>query len=123
MTDRDDEPRVEYRGTGFYVGLILAGILALLLVIMSVQNTDSVEFEFLGWDLELPLFALILIAVLIAVVVDELIGVVWRRRRRKLLSERQELGRLRKQAEEPTPPATPSSTIIPPETDDENESE
>jgi len=92
------EREVEYRGTGIYVSLAVILILVVALLVLALQNTDSVEFEFLWWDLEVPLFGLMLGGGLVAVVLDELIGLAWRRNRRRRLAERRELKRLRRDA-------------------------
>lgn len=111
----DTSPRVEYRGTGFKVGLALILVTAGLLLIVAVQNAAAVTVQFLGWEFELPLFAVVLGALLAGVVLDELIGLVVRRQRRARLSERAELRRLRsdrrtqKRTPETEEPATPAS--------------
>jgi len=89
------EPRVEYRGTGFYVGV--AGIVAsgFALLALAAQNTGDVTVDFLGWELTMPLFVVAIGAALIAVVLDEAVGLVWRRHRRRVLAERRELHELR----------------------------
>lgn len=93
--EHDNDVRVEYRGTGFYVSLAIIFLAAVTLLILAVQNTGEVTIEILSWEFDLPLFAVILGTALIAVVLDELIGVVWRRQRRTRLGERAELQRLR----------------------------
>jgi uncharacterized integral membrane protein len=96
MTDQEIEtPAIEYRGTGFYVSLVVTALVVLALLVLALQNTESVTFEFLSWDIEIPLFGLIIISVLLAIAIDELVGLVWRRRRRRLLSDRRELAQLR----------------------------
>jgi uncharacterized integral membrane protein len=86
---------VEYRGTGFYVGLVAILLFALALLVLAVQNTQEVDVDFLGFAFTVPLFAVAIGAAILAVVLDELIGLVWRRRRRTRLEERAELDRLR----------------------------
>ncbi len=93
-----DKQRVEYSGTGFYVGLAAILVFALILLILAVQNTQDVDVSFLGWDFTVPLFSVAIGAALAAIILDELIGLVWRRRRRSLLAERAELSTLRQQA-------------------------
>lgn len=96
LTPEDErDTRVEYRGTGFYVGLVAIFLFGLALFILAVQNTQDVEIDFLGFTFSLPLFAVAIGAALIAVVLDELIGLVWRKRRRTRLEERAELDRFR----------------------------
>jgi uncharacterized integral membrane protein len=86
---------VEYRGTGVKVSLVLIFLTAALVLILAVQNTAPVTLVFLAWEVELPLFAVLLGAGLLGVLLDELIGLVWRRQRRKRMEERAELARLR----------------------------
>lgn len=91
----DKDRRVEYRGTGFYVGLVVSLFLALALLLLAVQNTQQVTIAFLAWDFDVPLFAVAVGGALLAVILDELIGLVWRRSKRARLEERAELDRLR----------------------------
>ena len=93
--EHDNDVRVEYRGTGFYVSLAIIFLAAVTLLILAVQNTGEVTIEILAFEFDLPLFAVILGTALIAVILDELIGVVWRRQQRTRLEERAELRRLR----------------------------
>lgn len=87
--------KVEYRGTGFYVGLVAILLFALVLLVIAVQNTQEVDVEFFGFVFTVPLFAVAIGAALLAVILDELIGLVWRRQRRIRLEERAELDQLR----------------------------
>lgn len=82
-------------GTGLFWGLIAGVILALMVLILAAQNTGTITVSFLEWDFSTPLIVLILGAVLIGVVVAELFGLVYRKRRRRTLNERDELRRLR----------------------------
>lgn len=87
--------KVEYRGTGFYVGLVAILLFALALLVLAVQNTQEVDVDFLGFAFTVPLFAVAIGAAILAIVLDALIGLVWRRQRRTRLEERAELDRLR----------------------------
>ncbi len=91
----DPDQRVEYRGTGFYLGLVAILLFALALLVLAVQNTQEVDVAFFGFVFTVPLFAVAIGAVILAVVLDELIGLVWRRQKRIRLEERAELDRLR----------------------------
>ena len=91
----DPDRRVEYRGTGFYLGLVAILVFALALLVLAVQNTQEVDVAFFGFVFTVPLFAVAIGAVILAVVLDELIGLVWRRQKRIRLEERAELDRLR----------------------------
>ena len=91
----DDEPVRDYRGTGIIwaaVGLVLA---VALFVIITLQNMQDVEFSFLWFDAATPLSLILAITFAVALVIGEVIGFVWRRRRRTRLRERDELRRLR----------------------------
>ena len=92
---RRAEPDRVFAGTGLFWGLIFGVILALAVIILAAQNTDTVTISFLAWEFSTPLIVLILGALLIGVIVDELLGVVYRKRRRRTLRERDELKRLR----------------------------
>lgn len=91
----DPDKRVQYRGTGFYLGLVAILVFALALLVLAVQNTQEVDVDFFGFVFTVPLFAVAIGAAILAVVLDELIGLVWRRQRRIRLEERAELDRLR----------------------------
>lgn len=85
-----------FRGTGVSAALVVGVVLAVLAIIVTVQNTEDVRIDFLAWDLDAPLVAVILAAAVVGVVLDEILGYFWRRRRRHQLSERAELRRLRR---------------------------
>lgn len=92
-TDRTTQ--VVYRGTGFYIGLAAILLFAVMLLILAVQNTQDVTVAFLGLEFTVPLFAVAIGAGLLTVILDELIGLVWRKQRRTRLEERAELATLR----------------------------
>lgn len=92
MSDTPDhKTQIVYRGTGFYVGLAAILLFALVLLVLAVQNTQDVTVAFLGLEFTVPLFAVAIGAGLLAVILDELIGLVWRKQRRTRLEERAEL--------------------------------
>lgn len=101
-TVRTSEPTTEavreYRGTGIIwsaVGLLTA---IALFVVIAFQNTHDVAFEFLWFDVTTPLSLVLAITFGLALVLGEVIGFVWRRRRRTRLREREELRRLRERS-------------------------
>lgn len=57
---------------------------AACVVIVVAQNTRSVRFEFLWWDASISLAALLLATGLIVAVLEEIVGLAWRRRRRAM---------------------------------------
>lgn len=99
-------------GAGFSSTLAIGLLLAVIVIILAVQNTASVKVEFLPWATDLPLVVIILISALAGVVLDELFGFVWRHHRRRQLSDREELKTLRKTSSKPLvvePVTTPES--------------
>jgi uncharacterized integral membrane protein len=87
--------QVTHRGSGVAWGAVVLLVGLALLVVFAIQNTDPVPVEFLWLDGEYPLALVILITVAVAVLFIELVGMVYRRRRRRRLAERQELKRFR----------------------------
>jgi uncharacterized integral membrane protein len=85
-----------FRGTGVSVALVVGVVIAVLAIVVAVQNTDDVNVDFLGWEVDAPLVAVILTAAVAGVLLDETLGFFWRRRRRRQLADRAELGRLRR---------------------------
>ena len=82
-------------GTGVRWGLILGIILSIPLIVFLAQNTQSVTINFLAWTGQIPLVAVLGATVIITIVIDELIGLAVRSRRRKSIVEHQELQQLR----------------------------
>ena len=78
-------------------GLIFFLALSVLMAVFAVQNTQDVELEFLGWSGEFPLIMIIVGVFVTAVVLDEILGTILRRRRRIRRLEKQELEHYRKQ--------------------------
>lgn len=70
--------------------LVIAGV-----VIFAVQNTDAVPVRFLWMEGTFSLAIVLLIAVGAIVVLTELIGISYRKRRRRRRSDIQELKRFR----------------------------
>ncbi|MBJ7593748.1 MAG: hypothetical protein JF886_02620 [Candidatus Dormibacteraeota bacterium] len=60
--------RREFRGTGLYWSLFVALILAVAILIGIIQNGQSVELKYLGWDLRTPLIVVLLVTVLASLV-------------------------------------------------------
>lgn len=79
-------------------GLIVFLIIAVLLVIFTVQNSsEDVTLKFLPWEGQYPLALIIIGVVAVTVILDEVFGLFLRQRRRRRLAEKQELQRLREQ--------------------------
>ncbi len=75
----------------------LAGFLLIGLgfVVFAVQNAIDVPVEFFPWDFTVSLPLLLVVTALIAVIADEIVGLIRRRRRRRRMAEREELKRYR----------------------------
>ena len=70
-------------------------LIGLGFVVFAVQNPTDVDVEFLTWDFTVSLPLLLVVTALIAVIADEIIGLIRRRRRRRRLADREELKRYR----------------------------
>jgi uncharacterized integral membrane protein len=86
---------VTHQGSGIAWGAVVILIGLALLVVFAIQNTDPVPVQFVWLEGDYPLSLVILITVAVVVLFVELFGLLYRRRRRKRLTERQELKRLR----------------------------
>ena len=75
----------------------LAGFLLIGLgfVVFAVQNAVDVPVEFFTWDFTVSLPLLLVVTALVAVIADEIVGLIRRRRRRRRMAEREELKRYR----------------------------
>jgi uncharacterized integral membrane protein len=91
------EPIREYRGSGIMWSGVAVIVSMALLVLIAFQNTQDVGFDFLWFDVAIPLIAILAITAGIAVVATETIGFIWRHRRRRVRRDRDELKRLRRQ--------------------------
>jgi uncharacterized integral membrane protein len=83
--------RRERRGTGVYGSLIVAFVLAAGIVVGIIQNLQTVELKYFGWDLRTPLIVILLVTILATAILSALVGAGWRRRRRRQLADREEL--------------------------------
>lgn len=80
---------------GFSWSLALFLLIGLGFVVFAVQNMTDVPVKFLSFDFTVALPLLIVITALIAVIADEIVGLIRRRRRRRRVAEREELKRYR----------------------------
>jgi uncharacterized integral membrane protein len=77
----DDRP-VKYEGAGIAAGFIALVVTAAAVLVVVGQNVERVPFEFLWWEANVPLAVLLLATALAVLVLGELVGLIWRRRRR-----------------------------------------
>ena len=101
MTAVTAPPAQVYKGSGFRWSLLLGAVLTVAIIILILQNFEPVTFEFLTWTIDAPLAALLLGAVLLAVLIDELVGYFWRAQRRRTKRKLAELKALKAQMEPP----------------------
>ncbi len=92
------EPSPAPPSTGIAWGAILLFVGIALVVVFSVQNTDPVPVNFLWMEGEFSLAIVILVTVGVIVLLTELIGLSYRKRRRRRLVEKEELRRLRERS-------------------------
>lgn len=82
-------------GSDFSWSLAVFLLIGLAFVVFAVQNTIDVPVKFITWDFTVSLPLLLVVTALIAVIADEVVGLIRRRRRRTRLAEREELKRYR----------------------------
>jgi len=68
-------------GRQISAGIVGLGIIAVLLVVFIVQNTDETPVTVLFWDVTAPLWMVLLGTAVVALVIAELAGIVRRRSR------------------------------------------
>ena len=76
---------MKYAGSGLTGGLVLLMLLAFAAIMLVAQNTDDAQFDFLWRSVTLPLAVLLLATAFLTVALDQVVGAVWRNRRRKML--------------------------------------
>src|ERR1700692_14509 len=106
--------RRERRGTGLYTSLLVAFVLAVGILVAIIQNLQTVELKYFGWDLRTPLFVVLLVSVLATAMLSTLVGATWRHRRRGQLGDREELREMRQRAKEPVAEPAVSQPPSPP---------
>ena len=74
------------RSLGRMAGVVLLLLAGLALLDLLLQNGHHAQFHFLWLHVDLSLSALVFAAAFVAIVLDEMVSVVWRRRRRRLLN-------------------------------------
>jgi len=81
----------EFVGTGVFWGLVVGVVLAIIVIVFAAHAVVKV----LAWTWSSPLFVVILVSLIVGIVLDEIVGLVYRSRRRRRLVEKAELKRLR----------------------------
>jgi uncharacterized integral membrane protein len=88
-------------GLGFWWTFAVALVVFGALIIAIVQNSRHVRLHYLAWHVNVSLIVVVLTTALIAVFLDEVGGLIWRRRRRARLGRHSELEQLRTQQHPP----------------------
>ena len=107
----DKSARREFHGTGMYWSLLLGLILAIAILIGIIQNAQSVQLKYLVWDLSTPLIVVLLVTIFASVLLTALVGVTWRHRRRRQLTDREELRGLRGRISDPASVKSETPTL------------
>ncbi len=71
------------RRTGISVTVAVGLILLVLFAIFAIQNREPVTVEFLAWTFETSRIVLLLVTAAVFVILDQIGGYLWRRRRRQ----------------------------------------
>jgi uncharacterized integral membrane protein len=93
MSESQPPVQVERRGrsgpsTAAIIRLGLIGVVALIVIVFILQNTEAVQFTFLFWDFTLALWVMFLITLLVGVLIGMLTSALLRHRRRQELRRR-----------------------------------
>jgi len=84
----------DYRGTGIVPAVVVGIVLAAALIAFVAQNSRSVALDWLWLDFRTSPAVLVLAALFVGVVADEVLGLFFRRARRRRLAERERLARV-----------------------------
>ena len=79
---------------GFPWGGVISALTLTVVVIFAVQNTEAVTVRFLVWEGAFPLATVILAAVAASVIMANIIGAIYRRRRLRRRAEKEALKKL-----------------------------
>lgn len=90
------ETRV-YAGTGVSWAIVFGVLVVVVVAILAAVNTTATELNLVFWKGQVPLISIILVVAALTVVVDELVGLIVRRNRRRRLHEKQKLRQLKKE--------------------------
>lgn len=96
-----DGKRSSSPGLGFWWTFAAALVVFAGMIVAIVQNGRHVGLHYLAWHVNVSLIVIVLTTALIAVFLDEVGGLVWRRRRRSRLGRHTELEQLRTEQQLP----------------------
>jgi uncharacterized integral membrane protein len=90
-SERKRPHKVVVRGTGLFWGFVVALPLAAALIVFIAQNTEQVTVHWTVWKARSSLAVVVLVTVAAAIVLAELVGLVWRHRRRRIIARQESL--------------------------------
>jgi len=108
-------PSAALRGLGLWWTFAAALVVAGAIIVAIAQNGRQVRVHYFVWQADVSLIVIILTTALVALVLDEAGGLIWRRRRRAKLGRRSELEQLRTAVngpEMPQPRIEPSPQAV-----------
>ena len=103
------------RSRGLGIWWTFAGALVVLgaVIVAVAQNSQHVRLHYLAWTASVSLIVVVLTTALAAVLIDEVGGLIWRRRRRAKNGSRSELEHLRTSDEQQREaPAARSAPVL-----------
>lgn len=95
-TPQPEPPLPPPESTGIAWGLVVVLIGLTLVVVFTLQNTDTVPVRFLWWAGQNSLALVIVVTVAVTALITQIVDLIYRRRRRQRVAEREELRRLRR---------------------------
>ncbi|GBD85378.1 hypothetical protein BMS3Abin02_01783 [bacterium BMS3Abin02] len=87
-----------YVGAGVSWAIIFGALLIVAVAVLGALNTAPVPLNLIFWKGDVPLISIILGVAAVTVVIDELVGLIFRLRRRRRLRQRNKLKELEKGA-------------------------
>jgi len=93
MSSTQDPPQVQVqrdRGPApqGYGKLIVAAVVAIIILIFVIQNTQDWKFKFLFWDFTWPAWLMLVITLIIGFAIGFLVSALLRRRKKRELRRR-----------------------------------
>jgi uncharacterized integral membrane protein len=83
------------RGLGLWWTFAAALVVGVAIIIAIAQNSDTVRVHYIVWDSRVSLIVVVLTTALVAILLDQAGGLIWRRRRRARIARHNELEQLR----------------------------
>jgi uncharacterized integral membrane protein len=95
------------RGLGLWWTFAASLVLGVAIILAIAQNSGSVRVHYIVWDSSVSLVVIVLTTALAAILLDQVGGLIWRRRRRARNARHHELQQFRmERTVAETPPAT-----------------